>query len=334
MPDPLVVRLMRDFKAALLAQESTQTAEMTFRWLQMERELQAEFFALATEVLEANASGQAVTASQLYKMNRYKSLLAQVDQQLVKYGRFAEKSIASQQAEFMSMAVEHSAQAIQATYANFGQIAGTFDRLPVSALEFMVGNAGDGAPLGKLLAESYPDAVGGITKELLKSLTLGYNPTKTAQAMADGFGVGLDRALTIARTEQLRVYRESSRLTYQNSGVARGYQRISARDTNVCAACLFADDGKVYDLDAPFEEHPNGRCTPAPVLIGMPAVEWQSGIQWFVAQNEDDQKSILGAGKFEAWQNGAFNLSDVIGRRESAEWGASLIPVPLKDLVK
>jgi len=332
-PDPLVIHVMRQFKADLLNDERAQMLEMTNRWLRMERELQGAFSALAMEIAEMQANGEAVSAWKLHQLSRYKALIDQVNTQLAEYGRYSEHLIAGKQAEYLALAMQHSSESIMATYASFGKVAAAFDRLPVSAVEFMVGMAGDGSSLAKLLAESYPDAVQGLTNELLRAIVRGQNPNETARAMAHGFGVGFDRAINIARTEQLRVYRESSRMFYQNSGVSAGYLRVSARDNRVCPACLFADDGTLYPLTTPFEEHPQGRCTAAPQIIGLPVVQWESGATWFVGQPEADQIDILGKSAWEAWKNNAFNLEDMVSRKDNETWGAMLVPTPLKQLL-
>lgn len=333
MPDPLVVLVMRKFKADLFSKEKEQVQVMTRRWLSMEQALGGSFEALAQQIAELRAAGEDIPRWKLVKLARYQSLLAQVKAEIRQYNTFAAQEIAATQLELAGIGIENAADAIRASYAGFGRVAGAFDVLPVRAVEFMVGNAGDGSPLEKLLRASYEDSVDGITNELVKAITLGINPRETARAMANGFGVGLDRALNIARTEQLRVYRESSRMAYQQSGVVSGYKRLSARDTRVCPACLFGDDGRLYDLGTPFEEHPQGRCTPVPVVIGLPAVTWQDGSSWFVTQPETVQMSILGRGRFEAWQDGQFNLADVVSRRENETWGAALVPASLHDLL-
>jgi len=325
---------MRKFKADLAAKEQTQVLDMTARWLKMEIELKSEFYALALDISTKQAAGETITASQLYRSNRYKSLIAQVDGQIKKYGAYSERLISDQQQEVAGLALDHSFEVIKATYASYGMVSGTFDRLPVSAVEFMVGNAGDGSPLNKLLAESYPDAVSGLTDALMRGISLGKSPLKTAADMSNGFGIGLDRALNIARTEELRVYRESSRMFYQNSGVSSGYVRISARDNTVCPACLFADDGTVYSLDVPFEEHPQGRCAMGAVISGLPPLEFETGETWFLKQSESDQIGILGKGKYEAWKENKFELKDIVARRENETWGASLVPKTLGNLLK
>src|SRR3990172_1316982 len=284
-PYPLVTRVMLRFKADLLAMETLQVAEMTRRWLEMENFLLEEFESLAAYIKKLRDAGEEIPRSKIVKLNRYRSFLAQIADQLNQYTNYAEGFIAAEQRNWLVLAIEHAVQAIKAYYATHGRVAGAFNILPVSAIESMVGLAGNGSPLRNLLTASWPNAIEGLTESLINAIALGKNPNETALLMAKKFGVGLDRAINIARTEQLRVYRTANLAQYKESGVVRGYQRLSARDTRVCPACLFADDGTIYSLDDPFDEHPQGRCTPVPVVIGLPVVTWQSGISWFESQS-------------------------------------------------
>jgi len=337
MPDkpyPLVARVMFKFKADLLAGEADQMKTMATRWLQMETSLQSSFDALALEIENLRLKGESIPVSKLIRMQRYRSLLDQMSLQLSQYADFADASISSAQREMIEMGIDHATNAIKAYYATHNRIAGGFDILPSSAIENMVGLAGDGSPLRKLLQDSWPAAVDGLTTQLIRATALGKNPMDTARAMRDGFGVGYNRAINIARTEQLRVYRTAAVQEYKASQLVKGYKRLSARDTRVCLACLMADDGTIYDLDVVFEEHPQGRCTTVPVVSGLPVVEWQNGQSWFTAQTPEAQRSMMGQGVYDAWQSGSFDLADLVKRVENDTWGTSLQTTTLKELTE
>ena len=331
---PLVARVMFQFKADLLSREADQMTVMARRWLQMETSLQGAFDALALEIENLRLKGESVPVSKLIRMGRYRSLLDQMSSQLSLYADFADESIRNGQEELIGMGINHATNAIRAYYATHNRIAAGFDILPTSAIENMIGLAGDGSPVHKLLQDSWPAAVDGLTTQLIRAVALGKNPTDTARAMRDGFGVGYSRAINIARTEQLRAYRTAAVQEYKASQVVKGYKRLSARDTRVCLACLMADDGTVYDLDVVFEEHPQGRCTTVPVVAGLPVVEWQSGQSWFMMQSADDQRAMMGPGIYDAWQGGSFDLADLVKRKENETWGTSLQTATLKELTE
>lgn len=331
---PLVARVMFQFKGDLLAREADQMRIMARRWLQMETSLQGSFDALALEIENLRLKGESIPVSKLIRMQRYRSLLEQISEQLSLYADFADQTISNGQRELIGLGINHASEAIRSYYRTYNRVAAGFDILPFSAVENMIGLAGDGSPLRALLQASWPDAVDGLTTQLINAVALGKNPNDTARAMRKGFGVGYTRSINIARTEQLRVYRTAAVQEYKASQVVKGYKRLSARDTRVCLACLMADDGTIYDLDVVFEEHPQGRCTTVPVVIGLPAVEWQNGQNWFLSRTPDEQRAMMGPGAYDAWKSGSFDLGDLVKRVHNDTWGTSLQTTTLKELTE
>jgi SPP1 gp7 family putative phage head morphogenesis protein len=330
MPDPHVVQAMRQFKAELLLREQAQMQEMARRWLQVETALEAQVTALAREFDERQRGGESVSQAALFRQGRYQSLLRQLRHETAQYGNFAQRLITRAQRAFGKLGIQHAATAIRVQYRD--GIGAFFDVLPIEAIENMVGLAGDGSPLGQLLKQSWPDAAEGLTNALIRNTALGRNPRETAREMRRGVAQGLNRALTVARSEQLRVYREATRQQYQASGVVSGYRRLAARDDRVCPACLAAD-GEEYELDEVLREHANGRCGLVPNVIGLPKVQWEPGLDWFVNADAATQRGILGKGRYEAWRKGHFDLEQLVTVRRDSAWGDSVQPTPLRDLV-
>lgn len=342
-PEPLVVRAMRAYKARLLVQESSQMWEMATRWLRVEASLGGQIEALAREAAEMVARGESVSRSRVYRLERARRLLAQAIGEVDRYADYAGHLITSQQLALARQGINDAAQAIQLSYLEQGMrgVRATFDRLPFEAVETMIGLAGDGAPVGNLLRRRMVrDADGtplpGVWDRLVDSLVngtaQGWNPRKTARYMRDDLAAALQKALLIARTEQLRVYRLAGLEQYRTSGVVRAQKRLSAHDGRVCPACI-ADDGTLYDLDAIIPDHPQGRCTGVPIVDGLPEVNWLSGEDWFRAQDEAVQRSILGGGLFDAWAEGAFDFGDLVRRTFDDVWGGGVQPRSLQDLV-
>jgi hypothetical protein len=332
---------MRDHKAALLAKEHDQMREMASRWLELERSLEDKVSLVARQIADWRAEGKVVDVRRLYDLDRYRALLAQLRREMASYIDYADGLITTRQAEMIRTGIDHAGESIGAVYSQAGMVGTYFDRLPVEAVEGMVGLAGNGSPLKLLLTEAYADAANGLTRALIRSTGLGINPRMTAQAtqyLVDpeaakaGLADGLNRLMTIARTEQLRVYRETGRQQMIASRVVRGYRRLAAHQARTCAACLMAD-GTFYPMDQPFIDHANGRCTAVPVVIGLKEIRWQTGREWFETQGEDVQRKVLGAGRFEAWQAGKFDLPQLVTHTHDDTWGGSIQVTPLKDLV-
>jgi len=331
MPEPLVIREMRAHRAALLRQDARQMASMARRWRQVEFALQDEIELLARRVADDKLS-KAQKQEARYLAERSQSLLRQTRREMGKYTEYLEPLIQNEQERMARAGIAHAASNINAVASEAG-VTIQFDRLPVAAVENMVGLAGDGSPLTTLLESSYGAGVDGMFTELIRGVALGKNPRETAARMVrEGLSQSLNRMMVIARTEQLRVYRESSRAAYIQSGVVSGYKRLSAKDGRTCMGCLMAD-GRRYELTQPLDEHPAGRCSLVPIVNGMPPIEWETGPDWFQKQEPAMQKNMMGSGRFAAWKDGKFDLDQLVSVRRNATWGDSLQPTSLRDLV-
>ena len=331
MPDtPTVVLLALQHKVELLLQEQGQMDDMARRWLGVESALEAQMTALAEELARMRDAGKSIEAWRLFELERYRTLLSQAESQVVGYSRYAGKLIAGRQEELAGLGIEHAAEAIRMSYLGAGGRVGSyFNVLPVDAIEQMIGFAGDGSPLNALLRGSWPDAVDGLTQALVDGTALGRNPREVAREMRDGLSQGLDRMLTIARTEQLRTYREAARSQYQESGLVHSYKRLAALDA--CIACT-ALDGEAYDVGEELEVHPNCRCASVPIVEGLPEIEYQTGADRFAELSEDEQRSRMGDGAYELYAAGQIGLSDFAVHSESADWGPSIRTATLADL--
>lgn len=317
---PLVIDVMESFRASLLRADEAAIRQMAARWLDVERQLQAQVDALALEIA---AQEQPITMYQLSRLRRYQTLREQVAAQMSQYGAVVEADVRRRQLDAGLQAIEQSSLAIQATAADAG-IPLQFDRLPVSSVERMVGLAGNGSPLRAVLADAGrlgPDA---LANELIRGVALGLNPREIARrAMRQGLATSYTRMMTIARTEVIRVARQTTQDNFRHSKVVRAYRRVAAKSRRTCLACL-ALDGREYALDVPFEEHPNGRCSMIPVLIRGPRVEFETGPEWFARQPEEVQRSMMGPSRYAAWSTGKLSFDDMIQRTHSPVWGDSI----------
>lgn len=342
MPDPLVVTAMRQFKARLLSLEAAEMGEMSRQWLSVERALEGQIAALALEFAEQKRAGKEATPAALYRMQRYQMLKTQAEAEFRRYAEWAEERVTEEQALWVQLALDDHAQAIELSYQGAGQVGAFFNRLPREAVEYLVGAAGDGKPVGDLLKrrlafdpgrdQSSAEVWARLVDSLVQGTARGINPRDTAARMADDLTGGLQKALVIARSEQIRAYRMAGAAQYKESGVVSGQKRLCAHDDRVCAACI-ADEGTMYASDEPIHDHTSGRCTGVPVVRGLPEVTWESGEDWFRTQPDEVQRSILGAPQLEAFQRGAFGFEQLVTRKVDPVWGGSIVPTPLQRLV-
>ena len=330
---PSVLDFLADYRARALARDLAVARDLTRRWLRIEEALKGEIDALAAEVAGLRAAGAAPSAGQLWQLERFRSLLAQTQRQQKAFADYSAGLISREQYVAAAEGIEYGVDSVQAAMASAG-IEASFATLPVDAVQAMIGFAADGTPLSQLLQASYPETAATITDALVRGIALGTNPRRTARLIRDAMAGNLQRALVVSRTETLRALRVATVQQYQASGVVSGYQRHAARTGRTCLACLLLD-GTVYSVLEQFSDHPNGRCFCTPVLAGMeragePA---QTGTQWFLAQEPEAQRVIMGDGHYQAWRRGEFRLEQAARMHTDPVWGESPQVVPLRELV-
>ena len=153
-------------------------------WLGVEQALQAQVDALAYEL----ANSPTASMGQLQRSRRYRALMEQTRDELRRYEDFIEPRIRSGQADMITLSMEHSRQAVNAV-ATEAQMVVNFDRLPVSAVNDMVGLAGDGSPLRAVLNDAARVGPDAMAQELVNGIALGRNPIQVARtAMRLGLG--------------------------------------------------------------------------------------------------------------------------------------------------
>lgn len=325
----LIYDLMYSQMEGIFAQEQAQMVEMANRWYEIEKTLRLQFLSLAEEVERMRADNITVTPAKLSQMQYYRDLLIGAQGELQRYAEWAEGVISTNQGNLLELGIANALEVLR--YAGIGMELPRFPELARGAFENIIGMARDGSPLRKLLFGAYGDAVDGLTNALIQSVAQGLNPAVTARAMANGFGVGLNRAMTIARTEQLRAYRTAQVQQWDQSGLVEYYVRQAALSLRTCPACL-ALDGKIYKTSELMHVHPNDRCTMVPKLRGVPLQSGQSGEDWFRSLDESAQIGIMGAGKYAAWRDGQFEFKQLAHAHADPKWGPSLAVVPLRKL--
>jgi SPP1 gp7 family putative phage head morphogenesis protein len=197
-----------------------------------------------------------MSRNQLYLHADYKAFLILAKAEITKFNAAAAGEIVSSQRLFAGWGVEATTNILNTMGANLRVF-------PVKPTHYMIGKSSNGSPLFKLLQKSYPDTITRLTDTLITGVARGINPVVLAREMAKDMGGNLKRALLIARTEQLNVFREASMDSMKRSGVVSGWVWVA--EDSACPICL-EKDGTVYDLDEPMDEHPNGRCGQGPVV--------------------------------------------------------------------
>lgn len=304
--------------------------DMGRRWLVVEERLLNDIKALEAEALQVAAEGEAISQQLAWRMDSFKRLKARLDEELAKYNKdFATALISEKQSVFGMYGVQSSAAAINASFTT--GFAPWFPVMNKSAVEAMAGMLSNGAPLLSLLKEDYPESVAGITNALVNGIARGHGVGTVAQEMARGMDQGLGRAILIARSEVNRAYRTAAVQQYRESKVVNGFRRLVKKAT-ACAACLMLD-GEEFETKDYLYDHPAGKCVAVPNVIGVKPAQWETGREYFEKLSPEEQMARMGREKYEAWQDGKFELGDLAKVSESDTWGKSPRVASLKELV-
>ena len=326
MTESTVARLVRLQKEALLQQEASEMRLLTRRWLEVEKALEAEMLKTALALEQEGI----VTEAMILRDRRFQNLLYRARAEYAQYADDFEARAINMQEYALSKGISDATKTLNLSLDEAG-LALDFEMLNVEAINTFVGMSADGTPLRNLLMKDYGASVNGMVEALQKGLVLGLNPKKIAEEMANGFGIGLQKALLISRTEMLRAYRMATQEQYRSSEVVTQYKRLAVKDDKTCLGCLM-QDGETFENAEDFSEHPNGRCVLVPVVRGGFAPQWTSGKDWLAGLSPERQRGIMGQERYELWQSGAITLDDLSTLRENATWGGSFVPTPLKDL--
>lgn len=243
MPD--IYGVMSNYNQQLAKREAAEMLAMARRWGTVEKRLWVYFDALIDDIARTGVK----TDAQIMRLYRYEQLVNTAQNEIAQYEAWAGSRIIAEQRRAMDVGFEAAVR----TAAGDSFFPPMVDK---TAVANMIGMCADGAPLFSVLRRRAlaTASIEGLTNALVEAVALGYNPRKTARFMADGLAQGLDKALLIARTEQIRVMREATRSGYQQMGVTR-YRRHCAKSDRTCVACL-ALDGKIYKTDMIMDSHP------------------------------------------------------------------------------
>ena len=306
------------------------------------QDLAARYAALIGEIRALQLTDQQVSVALSSELSRVSTLLHQANGQMLNWLEAASDAVRQEQ-----RAAVIAAQSDQAKLAAIVQgpgphgIHATFNHLPASALADLVGTLQDGSPLRALLDGYGKDASKQVADALVTGLAQGQHPFTIARHMVKAMDGNVVRALTVARTETLRAYRESSLRFFKANNTVTGWIWWSARNERTCPVC-WAMHGSRHSLDEHFGSHPNCRCTMLPItktwaelgfgdVPGDKAIDVPTGEELFAKQPAAVQKTIIGPAKHKAWSDGNLGLGDLVRVTRDPQWGLTRSEASLKD---
>jgi len=70
-----------------------------------------------------------------------------------------------------------------------------------------------------------------------------------------------------------------------------------------------------------------------PITMLDPTPTRRQGIDEFMNLSEEQQKKILGPGKWQGWKDGRFELKDIVKNIENTDYGSMKVPKTMKELM-
>lgn len=324
---PTVLDLAARYRAALLAQDTAALARLVTAYAGVARRLQGLIDALGMELA---ALETVPTRGQVERMRRYRELLAQVNDELVRYSAYAGTEMSTAARAAIELAQRH-ARGLVTAQAGVGV---GWNRLSTDAIEQLLGFLDPTGPLFARLEKLAPYMAERVSQTIIENIALGRNPRAWAGLIRDQLGIGLSDSLRMARTVQIKSYQEATRANYiANADLVSGWIWSAELDADVCMACA-AQHGTLHTNDESLDGHWNCRCAMIPNVVDSErAIEEGAGQAWFDALPEDEQRALMGAGRHDAYADGQFSFGDLSRQRPDEIFGTMREETPLKDLV-
>lgn len=351
-------RALAAHRRQLARRERDAFRQITRTYTRSYRELQTALDRLHDRVEQAVATGQRVSPAWLYQQERFIELQAAIGRELERAVRVTGDVVEGEVAAAVNLAEAHAQGLVQ---TSLGQppvaapgmahvVYGSWTRLNVGATQVMLGFVqGPGSPVGTLLRSLAPHGQQEIGDALVDGIARGLNPRETRRVLSRMMGGQTSRALTIARTETMRAYREATRSSYlNNKRLVLKWEWQSALDRRTCAAC-WSMHGETFNTEAKLDGHPNCRCVMVPVTptwnelgdklgfdaTGIPETRraLTTGAELFGKLDADVQRAILGPAKHALYASGQVQLRDVVKRTRSKRWGTMRREATVKEAV-
>jgi hypothetical protein len=305
--------------------------------------LQAHIEALTNRWLAESEKGD-LSKDQLRALASYKRLLAQIAQEINRFGEYAGTEMDQGTREAVAQAIRDAQREVQLSLPAIPQSAlgRAWRNLPNEAVETLLGMTETGSPLRQKMDKELGSAVAQLVADrLLQNAALGRNPRETARTVQRELGVGLEWALRTVRTAQIWSYRTAKQQSWaENPDLYKGWAwHAHLGDPRTCPACI-AMHGTMHPPDEKLNDHYNGRCSPivkTPTyaeIMGLdveipgdvsPADRVESGAEWFAKQSDAFQLQVLGGARYRAYKAGKLTMDEsdtgIVGQRKDEVYG-------------
>lgn len=313
---PSIVEVGDRQRAALAAGGKVEAERLARAYARVDLAVQRDLDRLTKRIADARAAGEDLGPSWLPRQAQFRAYQASLARELTKLAPLVADSTDTLVRDAVERATEDAA-ALAATAGVATESPLTFGGLNARAVEEIVAQTAEG-PLAELIADRVPTFAALSTDILQEAVARGWSPARTARELRRVSGGAFANALTVASTEQFRAYRETTRLSYLENPAVDEWVWSSRRTKRTCAFC-WALHGTRHSTSERMATHPRCGCTMLPFV---PDVDYgDPGEALFARLTDEEQRDILGPGKFDAYKAGEIGLEDLIEQGIHPKWG-------------
>ena len=232
--------------------------QMRKHYQRLSKQVIEDFENTYNKLLATVAAGQKPTPADLYKMDKYWSMLGQLEDNLSKLGRRQIKDLTkSFRRQYWDM-------------YNSLEIKGAklFSTIDDKAIEQVISQiwCADGKSWSQRIWENTKLLKETLNEGLVHCVATGKKPTQLKRLLMERFSVAYSRADVLVRTEMAHIQTQAAQQRYKDYGIQEMEVWVD-EDERTCPICA-KNEGKIYPVNAkmPVPFHPRCRCCMIPVI--------------------------------------------------------------------
>lgn len=243
-----------------ISSKSTRQIEKQLRkyYITTSKRTIADFEATYNKIMAAKEDGKEVTPADLYKLDKYWQMQAQMRQELRKLG---EKQITA-----LTKAFELNFFDIYYSIAIPGMEA--FTTIDTTMVQQLINHiwVADGKSWSQRIWENTERLAATLNEELINCVVGGKKTTELKNILQERFNVSYGRADALVRTELAHIQTQAAKKRYEDYGIQQ-MEVWADKDERRCEVCGELHQ-KRYPMGAtpPIPAHPKCRCCIVPVI--------------------------------------------------------------------
>lgn len=256
-------RRMTKVQNAITDKSIAETDKQLIKYYQQTMESVTNDFVLTYHhILAAQEAGRAPTPADLYKLDKYWKMQANLRAKLQKLG---DKSVKVMSNRFQQQYIN-----IYNCFAlDSGKMLGKADKTIAKQMINQIWCA-DGKMWSQRVWNNRDKLAEALNQNLIKCVVSGKNPTFLQNLLQETFNVSYHRAHTIVTTELAHIQTQAATDRYKDAG-CKYYEYYAEDDSNDCDDCSALDGERFLLTDMIVGEnapplHPNCRCCILPVV--------------------------------------------------------------------